>query len=207
MLKVVGSNPISRLMRGLAVACLGMSLVLGAAATASPAAKTTPLANPVLVIEANDAGVQNLGGFHPLRNPTVGAAVKAFGRPSSRQPRYGGSGCEVSWRKIGLKMTFAYYGGGGGRTAACRANRGVAKSALIQGSTAERWQTSRGIRIGDSLEQLERLYPSAVEWEGDYWLAIGFSPVGEDSSYPVLAAMVRSEAVRGFEVQMSPGYD
>ncbi len=207
MQKVVGSNPISRLMRRLIVACLGMSLVLGATATASPATKTTPLANPVLVVEANNAGVQNLGGFHPLRNPTVGAAVKAFSRPSSRRPRYGGSGCEVSWRKIGLKMTFAYYGGGGGRTAACGANRGVAKSALIQGSAAERWQTSRGIRIGDSLEQLERLYPNAVEWEGDYWLAIGFSPVGEDSSYPVLAAMVRNEAVRGFEVKMSPGYD
>jgi hypothetical protein len=159
------------------------------------------------MIAANNAGVQNLAGFHPLRNPTVGAAVKAFGRASSRRPRYEGSGCEVSWRKIGLKMTFAYYGGGGGRTAACGANRGIAKSALIQGSMAERWQTSRGLRIGDSLENLDRLYPNAVEWEGDYWLAIGFSPVGEDSSYPVLAAFVRSETVRGFEVKMSPGYD
>ncbi|HEX6153641.1 MAG TPA: hypothetical protein VFZ19_08990 [Solirubrobacterales bacterium] len=159
------------------------------------------------MIKANNAGVQNLGGFHPLRNPTVGAAVKAFGRSSSRQPRYGGSGCEVRWRKIGVKMTFAYYGGGGGRTAACGANRGIAKSALLQGSSAEQWETSRGLRIGDSLEKLERLYPNAVEWEGDYWLAIGFSPVGEDSSYPVLAALVRSEVVRGFEVMMSPGYD
>ena len=174
-----------------------------AAASTNPG--TAPLADPALVIEANSAGVQNLGGLRPIRNPTVGAAVRAFGRPSSRQPRYGGSGCDLSWREIGLKITFAYFGGGGKR-AACQANRGVAKSALIRGAAADRWQTSRGIRVGDSLERLESRYPDAVEREGAYWLATGSSPLG-DSSYPVLAATIRGETVDGFEVQMSPAYD
>jgi hypothetical protein len=191
-------------MRRLAAICLSMSLVLASTAVANSAPPTEPLVGSVLVIQANSAGVQNLGGFHPIRNPTVGAAVKAFGRPSSRQPRYGGSGCDLSWRKFGLKMTFAYFGGGGKR-AAC--HRGVAKLALIQEPAAGRWQTSRGARIGDSLEQLERLYPNAVEWEGDYWLAIGYTPVGEGGSYPVLAAKVGGETVRGFEISMSPAYD
>ncbi|HEU5062474.1 MAG TPA: hypothetical protein VFT79_04890 [Solirubrobacterales bacterium] len=193
-------------MKKLVAICLSVLPLLGAAADANPVPGTAPLAGPALVIQANSAGVQNLGGFHPLRNPTVGAAVRAFGRPSSRQPRYGGSGCDVSWRKIGLKMTFAYYGGGG-RWAACQGGKGVAKTALIQGLRADRWQTSRGVRIGDSLEQLERSYPNAVEWEGDYWLAIGYTPIGDGGSYPVLAALVQSEAVRGFEVLMSPAYD
>lgn len=188
-------------MRGLVVVCLSMSSLLGATgADAAPSA--APLADPVLTIQANNAGVQNLGGFHPIRNPTVGAAVKAFGRPSSRRPRYGGSGCDLSWRKIGLKITFAYYGGKG---SACR--RGIAKKGVIEGTAADGWQTSRGIRIGDSLEQLERRYPNAVEWEGDYWLAIGYSPIGDGYSYPVLAATVRGETVSGFEVMMSPTYD
>jgi hypothetical protein len=184
-------------MRRLIAVCLGILLVLGATATASSA----------LVIHANSGGVQNLGGFHPISNPTVGAAVKALGPPSSRQPRYGGSGCDLSWGELGLKMTFAYFGGGGGRRAACQASRGVAKTALIQGSAADRWQTSRGIRIGDSVEQLELRYPTAVAREGSYWLAIGYSPIGEDSRYAVLAAMVRGGEVRGFEVKMSQSYD
>jgi hypothetical protein len=188
-------------MKKLIVVCLCL-FQLPAAATASAAPNTTPLANSALVIQANNAGVQNLGGFHPIRNPTVRAAVNAFGRPSSRRPRYGGSGCDVSWRKIGLKITFAYYGG---RGTACK--RGIAKTGVIQGTAADRWQTNRGIRIGDSLEQLERRYPNAVEWEGDYWLAIGYSPLGDGYSYPVLAAMVSGETVSGFEVMMSPTYD
>ncbi len=189
-------------MRKLLAISLSLSLVFAAAAAANTTSRTAPLAGPALVIQANSAGVQNLGGFHPIRNPTVGAAVKAFGRPSSRLPRYGGSGCDVSWKKIGLKITFAYYGGGG---TACK--RGVAKTGVIQGSAADRWQTNRGVRIGDSLEQLESRYPNAVEWEGDYWLAIGYTPVGEGGSYPVLAATVSGETVSGFEVLMSPAYD
>jgi hypothetical protein len=193
-------------MRRLTVICIGLFAVLGTVADAPRASGTAFLAKPVLVIRANSAGVQNLGGFHPMRNPTVGAAVKAFGRSSSRQPRYGGEGCVVSWRKIGLKLTFAYYGGGG-RWAACQAKRGIAKFASIEGLGSDRWITSRGLQIGDSREQLERRHPSAVEWEGDYWLAIGYTPIGEGSSYPVLAATLRGETVRGFEVVMSPTYD
>ena len=112
----------------------------------------------------------------------------------------------MSWRKIGLQMTFAYYGGGG-RRAACQANRGIAKFASIEGPRADRWRTSRGLQIGDSRKQLEQLYPNAIEWEGDYWLEIGYSPIGEGSSYPVLAATLWGETVRGFEAIMSPTYD
>lgn len=187
--------------------CTAALALLGASADAVSASGAPLQARQTLVIRANSAGVQSLGGFHPLRDPTVGAAMKAFGRPSSRQPRYGGSGCTASWRKIGLEMTFAYFGAGGGRRAACQASRGVAKSASIEGPEAAGWRTSRGLEIGDGIEELERRHPSAVEWEGDYWLAIGYSPVGEDSSYPVLAATLQGEVVGGFEVLMSPGYD
>lgn len=189
------------------IICLTVFLAFVPTAVASSEVGTAPLARSVLTIQASSIGVYNLGGFHPIRNPTVGAAVKAYGRPSSRRPRFGGSGCDISWRRIGIQMTFAYFGGGGGRRAACRANRGVAKSALIRGFGAERWQTSRGVRIGDSREQLERRHPSAVEWEGDYWLEIGYSPIGEGSSYPVLVALIDGGTVSGFEAMMSPAYD
>lgn len=87
------------------------------------------------------------------------------------------------------------------------AGQGIAKSALIQGSTADRWRTNRGVKIGASREQLERRHPRSVEWEGDYWLAIGYSPIGDGGSYPVLTATIHGETVHGFEVLMSPGYD
>jgi hypothetical protein len=186
------------------IICIAMCAALGATTHAHAAQAPAPRASQVLMIRANNAGVQNLGGFHPIRNPTTSAAVKAFGRPSSRQPRFGGDGCKVSWRRIGLQMTFAYYGGGRKRTAC---NSGVAKFASIEGPESDRWRTSRGLQVGDSREELERLHPSAVEWEGDYWLAIGYSPIGEGGSYPVLAATLRGETVRGFEVLMSPLYD
>jgi len=112
----------------------------------------------------------------------------------------------VSWRRIGLQMAFAYYGGGG-RWAACQANRGVAKFASIEGPGATLWRTSRGLQVGDSREELESRHPNAVEWEGDYWLAIGYTPIGEGGSYPVLAATLRGDTVRGLEAIMSPGYD
>ena len=103
-------------------------------------------------------------------------------------------------------MTFAYYGSGG-RWAACLADRGIAKVASIEGPRADRWRTSRGLQIGDSREQLERRHPDAVERNGDYWLAIGYSPIGEGGSFPVLAATLEGETVRAFEALMSPGYD
>lgn len=188
------------------IVCLAAFFALSSTAAANQTSSTAPPSRSVLTIQANSAGVQNLGGFHPIRNPTVGAAVKAYGRPSSRRPRFGGLGCDISWRKIGIQMTFAYFGSGGKR-AACGANRGVAKTALIRGSSADRWRTSRGAQIGDSREQLERRHPAFVEWEGDYWLATGYSPIGEGGSYPVLAALIDGGTISGFEVKMSPGYD
>jgi hypothetical protein len=159
-----------------------------------------------LTIRVNNSGVQGLGHFHPKRNPTVGPAVAAFGRPSARRPRYGGEGCEVFWRNIGLKIFFSYYGGGGKR-AACQPHRGVAKSALIRGPRADPWRTSRGVAIGDSLGRLESRYPNAIEFEGAYWLATGYTPIGEGSSYPVLEATIRSGSVFSFGLSMSPTYD
>jgi hypothetical protein len=202
VVEVAESTRIGRRIGLVAIICIA-AFLLAAVAPSLAAAR----ADSTLVIKADSAGLHNLGGFHPLRNPTVGAAVAAFGRPSSRRPRYGGSGCDVAWRRIGLTMTFAYYGGGGGNRGACLANYGVAKVALIRGPRALRWQTNRGARIGDSREQLEQHHPSAVEWEGDYWLAIGRSIVGADDSYPILAALIDGGAVSGFEAMMSPGYD
>lgn len=193
-------------MKRLVAICIAALAVLATTAAAHRAPTTALSSGSALVIRADSAGLHSLGGFHPLRNPTVGAAVRAFGRPSSRQARYGGDACDISWEKIGLEMSFAYYGLGG-RWAACQGSRGIAKFARIEGPRADRWQTSRGLRIGDSREQLERHHPGAVEWEGDYWLAIGYTEVGEATSYPILTATLQAEVVRGFEAIMSPSYD
>lgn len=191
-------------LRLFSVVLLGAVLALGGASARQASAVNASRAN--LVIHANNSGVLGLGHFHPKRNPTVGAAVSAFGRPSARRPRYQGEGCEVFWRRIGLKLYFANYGGGGHR-AACEARKGVAKSAVIRGPRGRRWQTSRGLRLGNSLERLESLYPNAVEYEGAYWLAVGYTPIGEGGSYPVLAASIRGGEVSGLELLMSPTYD
>ena len=55
--------------------------------------------------------VTAIGAFKPQSDPSLGAAVRAFGPPSSVRPR-GQVSCRLGWRAIGLRITFVNLGGG-----------------------------------------------------------------------------------------------
>jgi hypothetical protein len=135
-----------------------------------------------------------IGDFKPDRDPTLGAAIDAYGQPSFRR-RLSTEGCRVGWHALGVKVLFANLGGG----SACRADLGRSQTARAFG---ERWRTAKGLRVGQRLSRLRRLYPNATRHGRAWWLVTAVSLVGEPRRYPVLSATVRGGTVRSFSVRI-----
>jgi hypothetical protein len=104
---------------------------------------------------------RRIGSFHYLRDFGRGrswsAAVRAFGRPTSRGSDVPGRSniCTVRWRHLGLDIGFA------SRPGACKEwnlRRAAWYGATVHSRT---WRTAEGLRIGDSVARLKRLYPRA----------------------------------------------
>lgn len=182
--------------RLLAIAALTAALSLAAINTASGA--------HTLGITATSNGLKNLGGFHPLKNPELGAAIEDFGRPDSRDERYGGNGCRVRWKNIGLQINFSYYGGG--PESACSPSTGRAQDAVVKGKRARRWVT-RGVRLGSSTDAVFRAFPRARRHGRSLWLATGHTEIGEGGDYPVLAAVMSRDRVKAFRVSIGAAGD
>ena len=140
-----------------------------------------------------------IGDFKPARDPTVGAALDAFGEPSSRR-RFGDTACKLAWHGLGVKVLFANFGGGG----ACQEDLGRAQTARAYG---DRWRTVKGLRIGHRLARLRRVYPAATRHGRSWWLSTAVSFIGETHRYPVLAATVRRGRVGSFSLQIGAAGD
>jgi hypothetical protein len=133
-----------------------------------------------------------IGDFKPARNPTYGAAVRAYGEPASERSRSGGSACIVNWPRVGVRIVFANFGLG----SACDRDLGRSQSARAYG---DEWRTRRGLRVGARLSRLRRLYPRVRRHGRNWWLVTGVSLTGPGRHrYPVLAATVRGRRVRSF---------
>jgi hypothetical protein len=148
-----------------------------------------------LYIKADSKGVDTLGGFHPKRNPTLRAAIRALGQPSGKRGR-GSEACTVRWSDIGLVVLFANFGAND----ACSPGFGRVQSVVIKGSKARPWRTDRGLRLGDSLARLRLLYPATAYHSGGYypqswWLVVGSSPYGQGCPCPV--PVLRAKLTRG----------
>ncbi len=128
----------------------GAAILLSAAAILATAA---PAGARPFVIEArgSETGpgvVRAIGDFRPPRNPRLGAAIRAYGDPSSTSG--GGEICRVRWADIGVRITFQNFGG----VDSCEPSGGRAQKAVVQGDT--RWRTVKGLRIGNTVARLER---------------------------------------------------
>jgi hypothetical protein len=143
-----------------------------------------------------------IGDFKPRRDPTLGAAIDAYGPPASTRPVYGDNGCKVSWPGLGVKATFANFGTG----SACDPDLGKVQGARAGG--LEAWHTARGLHVGDGLPGLRRRYPGARRHGSSYWLVTGVSLYGpHPQRYPVLAAVVREGEVRSFKLEIGAAGD
>jgi hypothetical protein len=165
--------------------------VLSAAATLAGAAPAD--ARP-FVIEArgSETGpgvVRAIGDFRPARNPRLGAAIRAYGQPTSR--RGGGEICRVRWADLGVRITFQNFGG----VDSCEPSGGRAQKAVVEDS---RWRTAKGLRIGNEVTRLRRLYPDARRTRRGFRLVEGILPFGRPVRYAVLGARVADGRVRAF---------
>jgi hypothetical protein len=171
--------------------------VLAAAALSAAAALATaaPAGARPFVVEArgSETGlgvVRAIGDFRPARNPRLGAAIRAFGRPSSR--RGGGEICRVRWADLGVRITFQNFGGAD----SCEPSGGRAQKAVVGGDS--RWRTAKGLRVGNRVAKLRRLYPRARRTPRGFRLAEGILPFGAPVPYAVLGARVTGGRVRAF---------
>jgi hypothetical protein len=178
--------------RHLLAAC-AVSLVVAAPATAAPFT--------INVRGSADSfgRVLAIGDFKPSRDPTLGAALDAFGDPSS-QRRFGNAACKLAWHGLGVKVLFANFGGG----EACEEEVGRSQTARAYG---DRWRTAKGLRVDQTLGRLRNLYPSATRHGRSWWLVTAVTHIGETRRYPVLAATVRGGRVGSFSLQIGAAGD
>jgi hypothetical protein len=140
---------------------------------------------------------QTIGPWRTGTTPTFAAAVAAFGRETTctrleTLPAF----ATAEWRQLGLRMVFGSYGPGGARP--CRARRAV----FLDNARAygKQWQTSRGLKVGDPVAKLHRLYPKArlrtyirgVAPMRGWWLVVRTSRVPDFHQLPAL--LVKTQA-------------
>ena len=168
------------------LAALALACAAGAAAAPAP--------TPPLVIQGDRvvAGVPIL---------TSRATIQArLGAPDSAR-RTGEYSCRLVWRRLGLTMSLLDLSTG----RPCRA--GVLQAATV---TSRAWRTTKGLRVGDSVSRLRRLYPAArlrdpgfPPWRG-YWLVTRRTCVEVGAQpYPGLLARVGGGRVRALVVQVT----
>lgn len=148
---------------------------------AAPAAS----AEPTFVIN----GDTNIGGFSLTRSGTLNGAIAVYGRPTSREV-LGYDTCSVSWGVHGIKAEFSY-----NYTEPCALQGRHAETTL----TGRQWRTARGLRIGDTLQRLRRLYPRAKPYVAGSWTLLSRPFAGV--RLPTVLATVKSGRVTTFVVR------
>ena len=173
-----------------------MRLVLAASVASVLSAVPAFAASPPYVIQGDRA----VAGLQIGRG-TLADARARFGPTSSVRSRAAGVECDARWSRLGLKLTLLDFSG-----RACR--DGVLIGATVTNRSA--WRTAVGLRVGDSVARLTRLYPRArlhpasPPWTG-YWLVtrrtcaeVGAIP------YPGLLARVRDSRVTAIVAGTAP---
>ena len=153
-------------------------------------------ASPPFVIQGDRA----VGGLR-VAHGTLADARARFGPPTTVRSRASGLECDARWSGIGLKLVFLDFS-----SRACQ--DGVLVTATITSRGA--WRTAVGLRVGDSVARLRRLYPRATlhpaspPWTG-YWLVtrrtcaeVGAIP------YPGLLARARNGRVTALVAGTAP---
>jgi hypothetical protein len=174
----------------LALAAVGVQTVL--------AASTASAARTIKAEPGRYWAVTYLGGWHVRAHPGYGKAVFALGEPSS----VSGSGvpCTARWSGLGLRILFTSFGGA---TSCSGAN---AQRAVVKGPAGRNaWRTQRGLRVGDSLARLRRLYPDARRKPGARVVVYQRDPVIGDGS--IITALIRSRRVASLQLWLGGAGD
>jgi hypothetical protein len=175
---------------------LAAAWLVAGTASAEPSARTFAIRGDV-----------KIGSFAVKANGTLAGAIDAFGEPSSLRRRYRAQGCLATWRRHGLRIDFYNLAG----RDACEPAFGRFSRAILRGRT---WQTTKRLKLGDSVSKLRRRYPAAGYhrgergfWPSGFWLVRRYSTYGEGSFYPGLLAETRAGTVVAFHVRYPAGGD
>jgi hypothetical protein len=115
-------------------------------------------AGPSTLIQTN-AKMQRLGEWRIDQTPTLGGARRALGAPSNCRRIRLEDGSIARWNRLGVRVVTATLGViPSGRTPCSYDEMPVSVVTV----TGQEWQTSLGLRVGDSVSKLQRLYPSAT---------------------------------------------
>jgi hypothetical protein len=193
----VDEHPLARL-----ITFRGVAAVLAVAGTILPCA----LAGGSSVIRVGVES-QTIGSWRTGTTPTFAEAVQEFGPATkcTRLERLPGFAA-AEWRQLGLRMVFGSYGPGAARP--CRARRAVfLDNARAYGKS---WQTGLGLRVGDSVAKLRRLYPRAtlrtyrrgVAPVRGWWLVVRTSRLPDFHHLPALLATARDARVTALVVNV-----
>jgi hypothetical protein len=148
---------------------------------------------------------ETIGPWRAHADPSLAAAVRALGEPSSCKGVKGLVGfASVEWRRLGLRGVFGSYGVDGLHP--CRARKAVRLDNMR--ATGGAWRTGAGLRIGDSLSKLRKLYPHAflrlyrrdIPAVRGWWLVLRTGSVPERYRFPALLATVRGGRVTSLVV-------
>jgi hypothetical protein len=172
------------------LAAAGLVTAVAAVLAAAAPATARPFVIEARGSEKGPGVVRAIGDFRPARNPRLRAAIRAFGDPSATSG--GGEICRVRWADLGVRITFQNFGG----VDSCEPSGGRAQKAVVAGD--RRWRTVKGLRIGNGVAKLRRLYPRARRTSRGFRLAQGILPFGSPRPYAVLGARVADRRVRAF---------
>jgi hypothetical protein len=170
--------------------------------TATVLAAVAGPASAARVIKANPArswGVTYLGDWHVAAHPEYPKAVHALGAPTSvENPDI--PGCAATWAGLGLRIQFESFG------IASSCNDGRAQAAVVKGPNGRSsWRTQRGLRVGDSLRKLSRLYPNARRKPSARVIVYQENPVLGDGS--IITAVIRHHKVASFRLWLGGAGD
>jgi hypothetical protein len=114
-------------------------------------------AGPSRLIQAN-ATMQRLGAWRIDQAPMAEGATRAFGSPTSCRPIQLENGSVMRWNSLGVRVVTATLGGMPEGKDACSYDQMPVAVVTVTGRA---WFTSFGLRVGDLVTKLRRLYPRA----------------------------------------------
>jgi hypothetical protein len=162
-----------------------------------------------LVIQASASRIK-LGSYEILgsrltASPSYRGAIRAFGAPDTCQlgterAKRISNFSTVRWRALGLEMVFGSFGAPARGGDACSEPESFyLDNVRVTGSL---WTTALGLRIGDPISKLKRLYPEALPHNGSWWVITAQSTIGVTNLFPRFAAAVAHGRVAAFVFQI-----
>jgi hypothetical protein len=162
------------------------------------AGASTAAARPGGAIRTGPNGVTALGSWHVSTHSTFPAAVRAFGAATAVHVHTSGNSCTGTgtWSGLGLRILFTSF------SADPYCQRVRAQTGTVAGAAGRRhWRTARGLRVGDSLATLKRLYPRAIRGPGGWAIVYSLhSVVAEGSRLDIVTASIKASRVVSFKL-------